>query len=352
MRLTLIRPLAAFKPRKMRLAAIVVAALAVVAAASAGTDARQLDAINYATSFGNFGRDAYVYIALEKGYFKDAGLDVKVTAGTGSVDNIKLVAAGRLDYAPVDIGALVVTKANEGIPVKTIAVVHQNTLSAIFTLEESGITTPKQLEGKSFADSPASTVRVLFPLYAKKSGIDASNVTIRDAAPPALPALLATKQVDSIGQFTVGVPLVQKAAAGRKIRTFKYSKVLPGLLGIGVIASEEKIQSNPAQVKAFTKALLKGLQWSIDNPGSAGYILQKYQALADPLVAAQELRIMKPFVQTALTLQKGNGLGYIDIGKFNATISVIRNGFKIAKPVPATDIYSAVAVPARKTKAP
>lgn len=328
-----------------------VAVLAVAGVASSNSAATAETTVNYATSFGNFGRDAYVYVAIENGYFKDAGLDVKVTAGTGSVDNIKFVAAGRLDYAPVDIGALVVTKANEGIPVKTVAVVHQNTLSAIFTLEEAGITTPKQLEGKSFADSPASTIRILFPLYAKKSGIDASKVTFRDAAPPTLPALLATKQVDSIGQFSVGVPLVQKAASGRKIRTFKYSKVLPGLLGIGVIASEEKIRSDPQQVKAFTKALMRGLKWSIDNPGSAGYILKKYQPLADPIVAAQELRIMKPFVQTALTRQKGNGLGYIDISKFNSTISVIRNGFKIAKPVPATDIYSDVAVPARKTKA-
>lgn len=329
-----------------------VAALAVAGTAMSAPAAQTATTVNYATSFGNFGRDAYVYVAIENGYFADAGLDVKVIAGTGSVDNIKLVAAGRLDYAPVDIGALVVTKANEGIPVKTIAVVHQNTMSAIFTLEESGITAPKQLEGRSFADSPASTVRVLFPLYAKKSGIDASKVTIRDAAPPALPALLAAKQVDSIGQFSVGVPLVQKAASGRKIRSFRYSKVLPGLLGIGVIASEEKIRSDPQQVKAFTKALLKGMQWSIDNPGSAGYILKKYQPLADPIVAAQELRIMKPFVQTALTRQRGNGLGYLDIGKFDATISVIRNGFKIAKAVPATAIYSAVAVPARRTRTP
>ncbi len=329
-----------------------VAALAVAGTAMSAPAAQTATTVNYATSFGNFGRDAYVYVAIENGYFADAGLDVKVIAGTGSVDNIKLVAAGRLDYAPVDIGALVVTKANEGIPVKTIAVVHQNTMSAIFTLEESGITAPKQLEGRSFADSPASTVRVLFPLYAKKSGIDASKVTIRDAAPPALPALLAAKQVDSIGQFSVGVPLVQKAASGRKIRSFRYSKVLPGLLGIGVIASEEKIRSDPQQVRAFTKALLKGVQWSIDNPGSAGYILKKYQPLADPIVAAQELRIMKPFVQTALTRQRGNGLGYLDIGKFDATISVIRNGFKIAKAVPATAIYSAVAVPARRTRTP
>lgn len=335
-----------------RLSSIGLAAVALLTAAllaaSAGTAARQATTIDYATSFGNFGRDAYVYVAMEKGYFEQAGFDVKVVAGTGSVDNIKLVTAGRLDYAPVDIGALMVTRANEGLQARTVAVIHQNTMSALFTLEESGITSPKQLEGKTLADSPASTVRILFPLYAKKAGIDASRVTWRDAAPPALPALLAAKQVDGIGQFSVGVPLVSKAAGGKKIRSFKYAKVLPGLLGIGLIASDEKIRTSPGEVKAFTRALLKGLQYALDNPGEAGYILKKYQPLADPVVAAQELRIMKFFAQSKLTRQKGNGLGYIDVAKFNATASVIRNGFKLDKPLNAADTWSGVAVNVRR----
>lgn len=334
-----------------RVSWIAIAAIVVLGAAllaSTGTAARQATTIDYATSFGNFGRDAYVYVAMEKGYFEQAGFELKVIPGTGSVDNIKLVAAGRLDYAPVDIGALMVTRANEGLPTKTVAVIHQNTMSALFTLEESGITGPKQLEGKTLADAPASTVRILFPLYAKKAGIDASRVTWRDAAPPALPALLAAKQVDGIGQFSVGVPLVSKAAGGKKIRTFKYSKVLPGLLGIGVIASDEKIRTNPAEVRAFTRALLKGLRYALDNPGEAGFILKKHQPLADPVVAAQELRIMKFFAQNRLTRQKANGLGYIDVAKFNATASVIRNGFKLEKPLNAADTWSGVAVNVRR----
>jgi NitT/TauT family transport system substrate-binding protein len=334
---------------RMLVVATALVALTVAGGAGARIDA-QVTTVDYATSFGNFGRDAYVYVAIEKGFFRAAGFEVKVTPGPGSVDNIKLVAAGRLDYAPVDIGALVTTRANEGLPVKVVSVVHQNTMSAIFTLEEEGITTPKQLEGRSLADSPSSTVRVLFPLYAKKAGIDASKVTWRDAAPPALPALLATKQVAGIGQFSVGIPLVSRAAGGRKIRSFKYSKSLPGLLGIGVVASDEKIRSNPAEVRAFVRALNKGLLWSIQNPGQAGAILNKYVPLADATVAAQELRIMKFFVENAFTRRKGVGLGAIDTSKIASTISVVRNGFRITKPLPVTDVYSAVAVPARTGK--
>jgi ABC-type nitrate/sulfonate/bicarbonate transport system substrate-binding protein len=70
--------------------------------ASTASPAHQLAHINYATSFGNFGRDAYVYVAIAKGYFKAAGFDVSVAAGNGSEDDMKLIAAGKIDYAPVD----------------------------------------------------------------------------------------------------------------------------------------------------------------------------------------------------------------------------------------------------------
>jgi NitT/TauT family transport system substrate-binding protein len=327
-------------------AALVALTLAAVVMASHARGGG-LTTVDYATSFGQFGRDAYVYVAIERGYFRDAGLDVKVVPGTGSVDGIKLTAAGRLDYTPVDIGALVVTRANESLPVKVVSVVHQNTMSAIFTLEESNIAQPRQLAGKTLADSPASTVRILFPLYARKAGIDPASVRWRDAAPPALPALLATKQVDGIGQFSAGLPLVSRAAGGRKVRSFKYSRYLPGLLGVGVVASEDKLRDSPAEVRRFVRALNRGLQWSLDNPGRAGAILHEYVPLADPVVAAQELRIMKFFSTNRTTRTRGYGLGYIDTGKMAATISVIRNGFRITRPMPARDLYSSVAVPAR-----
>jgi NitT/TauT family transport system substrate-binding protein len=325
-----------------------VCAAMLAAGAQSSPSQRQLTTLNYATSFGNFGRDSYVYVAIEKGYFAQEGFEVKVSPGAGSVDVMKLVAAGRLDYGPVDIGALVVTKANEGLPLRVTSVVHQNSMSAIFTLEEAGITSPTQLEGKTLADAPGSTVRVLFPLYAKRAGIDASRVSWRDAAPPALPALLASKQVDGIGQFSVGLPLVSKAAGGKRIRSFKYSKVLPGLLGIGVVASEDKIRSHPVEVRKFNRALMKGLRWALDNPSGAAGILQKYNALADPVVAAQELRIMKFFAQNRQTRQKGFGLGYIDVGKMASTASIIRNGFKLTNPIKATDLYTNVASPVRR----
>jgi NitT/TauT family transport system substrate-binding protein len=325
------------RPVRLLVLVLLAVALGVVPAASARPDTARADKINYATSFGNFGRDAYVYVAIEKGFFARENLEVEVTSGPGSVDNMKFVAAGRLDYAPVDIGALVVTRASEGVPVKVISVVHQNTMSAILSLQESNIRRPADLVGKTLADSPASTVRVLFPLYARKAGIDPGRVTWRDAAPPALPALLAAKQVDGIGQFVVGRPLVATAAQ-KPVSALRYSDFLPGLLGIGIIASDDKIRNNPAEVRRFVRAINRGLKYAIDNPNEAARILKKHQPLVNEQVAAQELKIMKFFVETQGV--RKYGIGYIDVQKMKATTSVVSNGFRLGNKITFRDIYA------------
>lgn len=331
------------------LALIALAAAALAAGASSMPAARtQAVKVSYATSFGTFGRDAYAYVALDRGYFESEGLDVSIVPGTGSVDNMKLIAAGRLDFAPIDITAAVLTRANENVPVKIVAAVHQNTLSSILALKESGIASPKDLEGKKIADAPGSTVRAVFPLYAKRSGIDAGKVTFVPATPPALPSLLASKQVDAVGQFTVGIPLFQRAAGGKPIVSFPYAKVLPGLMGIGLAVADETIAENPDLVRRFTRALLRGLRYSIDNPGDAGRILKKYVPLADHVVAAQELRIMRKYVQTPATREKG--IGFVDPKRMAATISIVTNFFKPKQHLAVGDVYAAGFVPAPRKK--
>lgn len=67
--------------------------------------------------------------------------------------------------------------------------------------------------GRTIGDRPDSTIKLMFPLYAKAAGIDASSVRFVPSAPPSLPQLLVSGQVDGIGQFVVGKPLIEAVAA-------------------------------------------------------------------------------------------------------------------------------------------
>ncbi len=322
MNTTLRRPLYA----ALFLAAGVLLSLSAAGGASGGPDQRQADRITYATGFGFFGREAPIYICIEKGYCARENIEVNVVPGTGTLDVARLIANGRVDFGIGDFTAMVVARANDEVPVKAIYAIYQNTLSAILSLRKTGIRTPRDLEGKSFADSPASTVKVLFSLYAKRTGIDESKVRFVPAAPPALPSLLASGRVDSVGQFAVGVPTFSAAAGGEPVVSLKYSRVFPGLMGSVIMAADTTLAQRPALTRRFMRAWDKSVRWAVDNPGDAGRIINKYQPLTNHVVAAKEWRIGKPFVQTQETRQRG--YGYMNPRRVDATISVVMAGFK------------------------
>jgi NitT/TauT family transport system substrate-binding protein len=293
--------------------------------------------VTYATSFGQFGRDAYAYVALEKGYFEEAGFDVRIVPGAGSVDNARLIAAGQLDYAPLDFSALAVTRANEDIPVKIVSFVHQQSMSAILTRADSGISSPADLEGRSIADSPGSTVRVMFPVYAERAGIDADAVTFRSAEPPALPSLLAAGQVDAVGQFVVGVPLFEQATEGEVI-ALPYAEYLPDVPGLGVAVSDQKLEQDEDEVQRFLEALHRGLQDALDDPQEAAEILVRHQPEANAEVAARELELMREYALTDYTDE--HGIGAIDVERLRAALAIVEETFDLERQLEPDDVYA------------
>ena len=339
--------------KRKAFAGLALAAVVAVAAAgsASGSQHRQttahkraLTSITYSTSFGNFGRDAYAWVALEKGYFRDAGFDVKIVPGAGSVAVAQAIAAGSVDFGPADVAAVALARAESGVPVRLTALIQQNTMAAFLALKSSGISKPTDLAGKTFADTPGSTVAVLLPLYAKRAGFDASSVKFVPSTPPALASLLAAKRVDAVGQFTVGIPTF-RAATQQEVVSLPYAKVVPGLVGLGLFTSDKMIRDRPGDVRKFTKALLKGEKWALDNPGQAGAILNKNVPLQDPKIAADELKIMKKYAVTADVRTKG--LGLVDKKKLASTISIVNNFFHPKNRASVSTLYAPGFAPSR-----
>ncbi|HEY4569171.1 MAG TPA: ABC transporter substrate-binding protein [Kribbella sp.] len=289
--------------RRSVIALVTVLGLALVSACN-GDDkgAKNADSglqkVSYLTSFNTFGREAYAYVALDKGYFKEAGFDVKISPGSGTVDVMKLVAGGQADYGIGDFTAIAITLAKQKLPVTTVGMVHQRSMAGLMTLEGYGIKTPKDLVGKSVGDQPGSTNTVMFGVYAQAVGIDPKSVTFIPSPPPALPQLLASKKVPAIGQFVVGKPLIEKAdPQHRKAIVLPYGTALPDLYGNAIITRTDLAKDHPDQVKKFTGALLKGLQDTVNDPAGSAAILKKYVPNTDLAVATEELQIMKDYTK-------------------------------------------------------
>lgn len=263
------------------------------------------DKINYLTAFGAVGRDAFAWVAQEKGYFRDAGLDVTIQLGAATGENIKVLSAGQAQFANVDMtGAWILAGKGRATDIRAIAAVHQQTLVSIIALEGAGITEPRHLEGRKLGAATGSVNQLLFPAYAKLAGIDATKVEWVNAPPAQLPSLLASGRVDALSTFLIGARGIEKAAGGKKTVVLPYSRYLPGLFGNGLMASTATIAGDPDLVRRFRDAALQGLRYALEHPEEAAQILKKAQPTADVTAAVGEITLMAPAVQPSGAIDK------------------------------------------------
>lgn len=298
------------------------------------------DNVTFVTDFGFNGRHAYYYVALEKGYYKAADLDVKIVRGQGSTDAVKQVAAGTAQIGFADTSAAIFAKANDGIPVKLVSVIYAKPPHAIYVLKDSGISKPKDLEGRKIADTAFSAIPKMFGAYAKAAGIDASKVTWVVAGSDALPGMLSLGRVDGIGQYTVGEPLLKAAAAPKDIVELAYSDVGLDYYGSGIVTMEGTLKSNPDMVRRFLAATLHGLKDAIANPNEAGAIMHKYHREVDEGVASGETVKVGQ-----LATVPGAALGSIDPDRVQRTIDIIAGAYTLKTPVAASEIFAPGLVP-------
>jgi NitT/TauT family transport system substrate-binding protein len=301
---------------------------------AAGIRSANATEVNFVTDFGFNGRHAYFYVAREKGYYKAEGFDVNFVRGQGSADAIKKVAAGIATFGFADAGSLVLARGNDGVPVKLVSIVYAKPPQAIFAIKGSGIASPKDLEGKTVADSASSSVRLLFPAFAKAAGIDADKVKWVVAEGSALPSLLANGRADAICQFSVGEPLIA-AATGKEIVRIAYKDSGLDYYGNGIIASEAMITQHPDEVRAFVRATIKGMKDAFANPAEAAAIMAKYQKELAPDVIEGETRLVAELAEV-----KGEPLGFIDPKGVASTVDVISKNFTLKEPVRPDELFA------------
>jgi len=294
--------------------------------ASGGT--QTLEKVTYLTSFGTFGRDSYAYVAKEKGYFRDAGFDVEIKPGARSGEGIKQIVAGTAQFTPIDLtgGLLAVGGPAKATGFTAVGAIQQRTMAAIMSLDGYGINSPKDLEGKTLADTPGSVVRNLFPTYAKLAQVDAAKVKFVNGNPQTLFGTLAGHKVDGIGQFVVGKPTIETIAKGKTAVLLPYSDYLQDLYGNVLITNSQYAKDHPDKVKKFTGALLKGLDDAINSPDEAGNLLKKNVPTADPKAAAAELTLMAPFVRSEAS---GVPVGALDSQRVARSIAILQGSGQI-----------------------
>jgi NitT/TauT family transport system substrate-binding protein len=312
---------------------------------AAGGKAGGPDRVTYVTGFGSFGREAYAWYGLDKGYFTAEGIDLKIIPGAGN-QNLKYLDSGRAQFTAIDYASAVLDYGNHtDTAFRVISAVNQRTTVAIMTLSGSNITRPADLVGKTLGVATGAVPQTLFPAYAKLAGIP-DKVTWVPASPQALPQLLASKKVDGIGQFVVGRPAVaaavQAAGLSDTVVTLPYGDEMADLYGNVLVAPTKLISSNPDLVHRFNRAYVKSLGAALRDPGATAQILHKYVPAQQPGPAEAEVRLLAPYCGT------GAQLGTLAESRVGKGIALIQNLGLIKTPVNAAALVDFDAVAAAR----
>lgn len=314
---------------KSKLVALASFALILLCAASAANAA---DKIKFVTDFGYLGRHAYYFVALEKGYYKDANLDVEIVRGQGSADAVKQVAAGSAQIGFADTAAVILSRANDQVPVKMVAVIYDKAPHAIFALKDSGISKPQDLEGRNVADAAASSIPRMFPAYAKAAKIDATKVKWTVVASDAIAATLALGRADAVGYYTISEALLKKSIGSKELVILTYADAGLDFYSNGIIADEKLIATNPDVVKRFVQATLHGLKDSIANPEEAAKIYKHHREIDVDIGTAE--------VKAVAGLVRKDKPGMIDLPRMQRTVDIVSEAFALKQPVKAVDVYA------------
>src|SRR3954471_10656642 len=304
----------------------------------------QTTPVTFSLDFRALGRHAAWYVALEKGYYRDAGLDVTIIPSQGTAQAIQSVESKAAQFAFSDVAGLVAARANSQVTAKMVAVIYQKAPYAIFSLRSgANVTKPEQLENLEIASGAGSFTQKVIEAFMKSKGLKAETVKYTNIDPAARVGVLAAKQIPAIETFAMSLPGVIKAVGAQEAQIFLLANNGLSLYSNGILVREDYLKDNAAKVKAFVKASLQGWKDTIANPKEAADIVGKHIKGLDPDVTFQEIAIVNGLVATPEA--RAAGLGSIDVRQMAASVDLSANGMGAAGKVAAKDVYDLSALP-------
>lgn len=241
---------------------------------------------------------SFLYVAQEKGYFEEEGLDVTIEMPSDVNDPLRLAAAGRIDLA-INYQNQLIMSQEEGIPIKGIASIVQKPLGELMFKQEAGIAAPKDLEGKSIGLGTSMVPQAIVRAMIEQDGGNPDAVEFIDVGYDLVPAL-ATDRVDALMGAYINHELLLLEKEGYPITTIPREEYgIPDAMELIFVAGDETISEKPETLKKFLRAVKKGQEDVVANPEDSLQILLDHQnqdSALDPEVEQQSLDILLPLM--------------------------------------------------------
>ena len=251
------------------------------------------------------------YVAVDKGYFAEEGLNIEFDYSF-ETDGIALVGANEVPFAVVS-GEQVILARAEGLPVVFVTQWFQRFPIVVVSKEASGIVAPADLAGRNvgvpgfFGASYVGLVGLLSANSLTLDDIDANEIGFNQVES------LVTDQSEAVVGYVNNEP-VQLAGQGVAINEIAVADYID-LVANGILTNEQTIADNPELVQGFSNAFLRGLEDTLADPDEAFEISKKYvEGLDDS---------RKSVLEASLPLWKAEQLGRTDPAAWQQTQDIL-----------------------------
>lgn len=276
-------------------------------AAACAMSAHAQEKLSVRVDFSPWGIHAALHLAQEKGWFKQAGLDVDVQDGRGSGNTLQLVNSGQVDIGQIQLGLLPQARAN-GATVVGIAGWGRRTDLAVLVDRKSSINKVQDFEGKTIAVFAASPWAPLIDYWLKQGGMNRQKVNVLFVDASALWGIYTNGRAD--GLMTTQPSAQPVAEPMRPSRAVLAEDVGIAYPGYGLMVTDKTAQTRKAVLKSFVAIQQKA--WDYIRAGHmdeavAAIVKQRPDVKLDRVVLREQIKQSIDFFDTPATKGKPTG---------------------------------------------
>lgn len=244
---------------------------------------------------------SFIYVAKQKGYYEEEGLNVNVRFPANTNDALSLTAAGKADMGIYYLHDTIMTAANENVPVKSVGALVQSPLNIILSLKEKNITSPRDLIGKKIGQSGSTISEGMIKSNLEYVGEQNADVEVIDVGFD-LMSSMTTEKVDATIGCMVNHEVPQMEAEGFEVQYYYPNEYgVPDYYELVLLASTDALENDREKIQKFLRASQKGFEYTKQNPEEALQILLDNQNEENfPLkkeVEQQSMEILLPVME-------------------------------------------------------
>ncbi len=273
-------------------------------------------------------------VAVEKGWFKEAGIDMKIQPGGPAIDPVQVVAGGGTTFGNASSIGILLNARAQGLPIKAWGTALQRHPFAFIFYAGSGIRTPKDFEGKTIGIQP--TARPLLEAVLKKHNIPKERVKIVFVGGDTTP--LVTRQVDVITGWIINAGQMSAAHQGGVVNYFRLWDLGIRMYAYTYFATESVVKDRKEVLARFLAASAKGWLYARDHPDEAVDMVMRQARGLDRGLELQTWKNMGSYLTSVNT--KVHGWGYMDPKVWQDLSDIYLQLEQITRPVKAEEVMT------------